>query len=213
MYLLFVLFFIPNFTISMNIAYERHIIMKELKEKLYGIHSYYLTKMIMEIPVCLITVSLLVFGTYFFIDLNDEDSGKIFNLYLIALVMHYQGVVIGIFAGSVSKTPIIANAMGATISSILMVFSGYFNDPEAGPEATNWIRFFTPFYFLRNAALINEFDDLDYDDDVYPEPEDRYNYDGTVEGNILITFIHLGVLYLAAYSLYRYQIHKMSLSS
>lgn len=212
-YLLFVFFFIPNFTISMNIAYERHIIMKELKERLYGVHSYFLTKLIMEIPVCMFTVGLLVFGTYFFLDLNDEDSGKVLTLFLIGIVMHYQGAIVGIFAGAISKTPIIANAMGATISSVLMVFSGFFNDPETGPDATNWLRFFTPFYFLRNAALINEFDDLDYDDDVNPEPEERYNYDGTIVGNILISFIHIGTMYFAAYAVYRYQIHKMSLSS
>ena len=196
----------------MNIACERHIIMKELKEKLYGVHSYFLIKLIIEIPACLIIVTVMIFGTYFFIDLNNEDSGKVFILFSIGVVMYYHGAVIGIFGGVISNTPHMASSVGNTFSSILTIFSGLFTNPEIGPEATRWFRFLMPLFFLRNAALINEFDGLDYDDDVNPKPKERYNYDGTIEGNIMITFIHLGVAYFAAYVVLRYQIPKMSLS-
>lgn len=212
-FMVFICYFIPNFTVSMNIAYERHIIIKELKEGLYGVASYFLTKFMMEIVACLIAVSLLVFCTYFVVDLNDDGFYKVINLYIIAIVAYFQGVSMGFFCGAISKTPIVANAMGATTSSVLMTFSGFFNDPESAPDAVNWIRFFTPFYFLRNAAFTNEFDDLDIDDDVYPEPEDKYNYDGTVAGNISISLIHFTFMCLIAYGTYRYQIYKMAVSS
>ena len=93
----------------------------------------------------------------------------------------------------------------------MIIFSGFFYDPESGPEATNWIRYVSPFFFLKNAVFRNEFNDLNYDDDVLPEPEDKYNVEGEILFNVLITFVHLFTLYIAGYFVYRYQVNRNNL--
>ena len=119
---------------------------------------------------------------------------------------------IGLISGSFSKDPILAIVLSVTIACFLITFGGFYNDPEAGPEFTKWMRFGSPFLFLRDAALKNEFEDLDYDDDVIPEPKERYNYNGGISENVLYSFIHFGVMYAASYIVYRYRLYKITRS-
>jgi ABC-type multidrug transport system ATPase subunit/ABC-type polysaccharide/polyol phosphate export permease len=210
-FIMIVLMFIPSFGMTIGIAGERFIVLKELKEGLYSINSYLLTKVFVEVPAMIIIVTVIIFGTYFALDLNQEDTYKIFNLVLIALIIYIQGVGVGLCAGTLSRNHFEAMANRGLILSTLMIFSGFFYDPERAPGATNWIRFLSPFYFLKNAVLRNEFDDLDYDEDVLPEPEDKFNIDGEILFNVLITFTHLVTLYVAGYCVYRYQVGKNNL--
>lgn len=207
---LFIAHFLPAFTLSMNLAYERHLILRELKRNLYGINSYLVMKILIEIPIMFITMLMLIFSTYYFVGLNHESIDKPFILFSISLAQYSQGIGIGLISGSISKSPIIANALGATVATCLMLFSGFFNDPETGPKITNWLRYCTPFYFLRNAALRNEFEDLDYNEDVNPEPKERYNYEGGILENIFISFIHFGLMYFGSYLVYRYTLYKIN---
>ena len=210
-FIMFVLMFIPSFGMTMGIAGERFIILKEIKEGLYSIHSYLITKIFVEIPAMIMIVLVMISGTYFALDLNDEHSYKFINLVFIALMIYIQGVAVGLCAGTLSRNHFEAMANRGLILSTLIIFSGFFYDPESGPEATNWVRFISPFFFLRNAVFRNEFDDLDYDDDVLPEPEEKYNIDGEILFNVLITFVHMFILYVAGYFVYRYQVNRNNL--
>jgi len=137
------------------------------------------------------------------LDLNQEDSSKVFNFVLIGIVTYLQGFTIGLVASAVSVNPIVAYVVGGTFATSFMIFSGFFNDPENGPKACRWMRYLIPYYYLRNAALMNEFDELDLDYEVVVSPDDRFNYDhGTVWGNILVTFVHFFALFLLLF-LYR----------
>ena len=210
-FIMIVLLFIPSFGMTMGIAGERYIILKEIKEGLYSIHSYLITKIFVEIPAMIMIVVVMISGTYFALDLNDEHSYKFVNLIFIALMIYIQGVAVGLCAGTLSRNHFEAMANRGLILSTLIIFSGFFYDPESGPEATNWIRYVSPFFFLKNAVFRNEFNDLNYDDDVLPEPEDKYNVEGEILFNVLITFVHLFTLYIAGYFVYRYQVNRNNL--
>ena len=207
--ILFVLQFIPSFTHGVSIASEARIVRKEIKEGLYNYFIYYLEKLILEIPIILVITFILVFATYYVIDLNQEHSDKVFRLYIIGIVDYLNGFAVGILASSIAPNPIVANFLGATLDVCLLTFSGFFNDPESSPTATNWLRYLAPFYYLRNAALINEFDDLDMDSDVILSPDEKYNYDhGTYMENVLITFIHFFGLFFLTVMISYYQVYR-----
>ena len=210
--ILFIFTFISCYTVSINVACERKIIMKELKEELYNLNIYYLAKLLLELPIVLINSAVLVFATYFVLDLNQESSDRVFILLFITIITYFQGLTLGLLAGSLSVIPMIANAVGATISTCMMIFAGFYNDPECSPSITSWLRYTTPYYFLRNAALKNEFDDLNLDDEVVFEPDDRYNYKGEVYENIFYTFIHLIIFYLLALASYLYQVRRSKIN-
>lgn len=210
-FIMIVILFIPSLGLTMGIAGERFIILKEIKEGLYSIHSYFITKIFVEIPVMIMIVVAMISGTYFCLDLNDEHNYKFFNLMLISIMIYTQGVAVGICAGTLSRNHFEAMINRGVILSTFMTFSGFFYDPESGPEATNWIRYASPFFFLRNAVFRNEFNDLDYDDDVLPEPDEKYNIEGEILFNVLITFVHMFTFYIAGYFVYRYQVNRNNL--
>ena len=206
---LFIFNFIPSFTHSISIACEGQIVRKEIKEGMYSIVPYYIEKFVIELPIVLITVLVLIFSTYYVVDLNQEDSSKVINLVFIGIMTYIHGFTIGIVASAISVNPLVAYVVGGTLASSFMMFSGFFNDPENGPAAFGWIKFLIPNYYLRNAALINEFDDLDLDEDVELSPDDRYSYDhGTIWGNILVTFIHFFAMFFIAILISNLQIHR-----
>jgi hypothetical protein len=182
----------------MNVAYERNIVFKEIKEGLYRPFIYFFTKAIFVIPMMIYTTLFFTLGTYYIADLNQEESYKVPNTIIISIMTYTIGFLVGLLAGAMSFTPIIALPLVTTISNYFMLLGGYLSDPESPSDCINWLRFLTPFYYLRRALLKNEFDDLNIDDDVEFDPEHRYNYSGDVSENILMSLIHIFVLALLA---------------
>ena len=206
---LFLFVFIPGYTHSFSISVESKIVLKEIKEGLYSISPYYAEKMILEVPILLFTTLTLIFSTYYVLDLNQESNDRVFRLLLIGILAYFQGFAIGLMGGAISANPTVAHVVAAALATGFMLFSGYFNDPTNGPEATAWIRFLMTQYFLRNAALKNEFDDLDLDSSVLVSPDSRYNYDhGGVIENVFISFIHFFCLLTFAVLITKYRIYK-----
>ena len=201
-------FSITIYTLAVTIAYERRIVIKELIEGLYGPGSYLSVKILIEIPVLIVASVLLGLVSYPIADMNDKYNYKIWIFFIVVLLSYLHGIVIGCLAGVLSKTPVLAVSLTALFANAFFCFSGISSDPEAGPKLTNWLRFFTPVLFLRDAALKNEFEDLDYNSDVYPDPQDRYNYQRDISTNLMLNLIHLVCIYLLAFIILRASIKK-----
>jgi ABC-type multidrug transport system ATPase subunit/ABC-type multidrug transport system permease subunit len=207
----FIFTFIPNFNASMNVANERSIVLKEIKECLYSPYLYLFTKSIFEIPLMIFTILVMIFSTYFVADLNQDGAYKIVNMILISMLTYTVGFVSGLLGGVLAVTPILSQPISSTISMGMLLLGGFITDAESPPDFINWLRFLTPYYFLRNAMLKNEFDDLDLDDDVVYEPEDRYNYDGSIIENSLISIVHIVVLATITLLIFRLQIKNIKI--
>ena len=201
-------FAITIYTLAVTIAYERRIVIKELKEELYGPGSYLFVKIIMEIPVLIIASILLGLASYPIAGMNDEHGYKIWIFFIIVAACYLHGIVIGCFAGALSKSPIISVTMAGLLTNVFFCFSGIASDPEAGPKSMRWLRFFTPILFLRDAAMKNEFDGLDYDSYVYPDPKEKFNYQRDISTNLMLSLIHLVCIYFLAFIVLRGSVKK-----
>ena len=58
---------------------------------------------------------------------------------------------------------------------------------------------------MKRAFYKNEFEDLDYDKDVLPKPEDRFDQKGDIIYNVLITLIHGFASYFIAWAIFYYR--------
>ena len=201
-------FSINIYTVAVIIAHERSIILKELKEGLYGSGSYLFVKIIMEIPLLIVTSFLLGLLSYRIAGMNDEHSYKIWIFFIVVAGSYLNGILIGCLVGVISKTPQVAASMAALFTNVFFCFSGITTDPETGPKLTNWLRFLTPILFFRDAALKNEFDDLDYDSDLQPDPQSKFNYQRNISTNLILSLIHLVCIYFLAFIILRSSVKK-----
>ena len=189
------LWFFNSILYSLLVSNENEIIIKDCKNHLYSINKYLLS--ILSIETILAAITSLVFSliVYWICDFNNENSSKFFIFLLNSYVLLILGAIHGFFIASFSQKLIYATFFGPTLVMILSVFGCIFTDPETITEAFQWLEYCSPIFFIRRAIYKNEYEDLDYDDDVYPKPEDRFDQKGEIYENILLTLGHCVIYY------------------
>ena len=197
--LMCVFFLVPCFLNCAALEYERRVLKREIKERKFGAFTYLTSRVLVEFPLMFIMILVLLFSVYFSSKLNHESIEKVFVLSLIVLVIYLQGTILGLLAGSLGSNPNTTFLILTILSSFCILFSGFFTDPESGLKISYIMKFLSPLYFLRDAALKNEFEDLDYNSDVNPEPQDIYNYKREIWQNILISLIHFIFIFMISY--------------
>lgn len=172
---------------------ERALIHLEINQEMYSIEAYFFSKTFVEIPYYMIFASIVNCICYFPFNLND--SGRAFGVFTGILVLaQINGVLQGHIAGGLSNDVIMASFIGPMLSTPPVLFSGFFSDVRSIPDAFEWLKYTTPYYYSYQALIINELDGLDYDPQL--DPKERYGIVGKVEyyvamfvANILVSGI------------------------
>ena len=119
-------------------------------------------------------------------------------------------MLVGILAGCVTSSVIAAVFIAPTFSICISVFAGFFTNPDSLPDFSFWIKYLCPPFFIRNGLLKNEFDDLDYDDDIVPSPQDRFGYEGEIVENFMIVLVHFCVIFIITTYVFKIKIKTIS---
>ena len=197
--LMCVFFLVPCFLNCAALEHERKVLKREIKDRKFGVFTYLTSRILVEFPLMLMMILVLIFSLYFSSKLNHESFEKVFVLSLIVLVIYLQGTILGLLAGSLGSNSNNTFLIFTILSSFFIIFSGFFTDPESGLKISYIMKYLSPLYFLRDAALKNEFEDLDYNSDVKPEPQEMYNYKREIWQNILISLIHFIIIFTISY--------------
>ena len=181
---------------SVLVASERNIEYKNIIAGLYSIQPFYISSIIIEIVLSFITTLSFTLIVYWFCNFNRESSSKIVVFFLCGFIFQVYSCVAGLIAGTIAVSISIATFLGPSFSVIIGIYGGSFTDLESLTETFEWLKYLDGYYYLRNALIKNEFEDLDYDDDVNPKPSDRFYYSGEISSNILISLLHVVGLYI-----------------
>ena len=162
--------FFPILVGAFVLPMERALIHKEYKDRLYGIEAYLVSKLLVELPMNIFFAVGLNTIVYYSADLNTTESDKFFIAIAILFICQVSGVVLGIISGGLSNDVTMASFLGPTFSVPFIMFSGFFSKTDSIPTVFSWIKYISPFYYGYQAMLNNEFDGLDVENDVYPDP-------------------------------------------
>ena len=181
---------------SVLFASERNIEFKNFKGGLYSIQPYFISSLLVEIILSFITTLSFTLIVYWVCDFNQESSTKIIVYFLCGFVLQVYSCILGFISGSISPNVSSATFLGPTLAVIIGIYAGVFTDTDSLADAFEWIKYLDAGYYIRNALVKNEFEDLDYDDDVNPKPSDRFFYSGNIRTNIVISVIHIVGIYI-----------------
>ena len=112
---------------GMTFPSERPIFLKDYKQGLYGVNSYFFSKMVSELPGEIFCVLLYSLIQYFAVNLNTNTPGQFFVFFGISVLCHLVGCAYGNLSGAMSKDHMAAAVYGPTISAPLMMFAGFFS--------------------------------------------------------------------------------------
>ena len=202
------LWFFNAILYSLFVSNENEMIIKDCKNHLYSINTYLLSILSIEIILGAITSTIFSLIVYWICDFNNESSSKFFIFLLISYILLLLGAVHGFFIASFSQKLIYATFFGPTLVMILSVFGCIFTDPETINNVFRWLEYCSPVFFIRRAMYKNEYEDLDYDDDVYPKPKDRFDQEGEIYENILLTLAHCVIYYVLTLAIFALHTRK-----
>ena len=164
---------------SMTFPIERPIFIKDYKEGTYGVCSYFLSKIIAELPIQVLCMLVFVVFYYFALDLNLNSASPFFIHYGLVLLAHFIGCGHGYLAGALSKDVLAATQLGPILSAPLMMFGGYFSNTNSLSKSFYWIKFISVFNYCFKGFAVNEFENLQVDSNVVP-PLQSLNFDDPI---------------------------------
>jgi ATP-binding cassette subfamily G (WHITE) protein 2 len=168
--------FTPILILSIMIAYEKQLVSKEIREKLYSPLSYYLSIFLVEVPLAVISTLVVVSIIYFIVGFNQESADKFFIFYTISVCFLLSCLSAGALSGSLGQSSRDVLIISPLITVIFVLFSGIIVDIDSTPMVFRYIRYFLPLYYCHSGLIRNEFQGLDLNDDVNPEPDERFDY-------------------------------------
>ena len=180
---------------------ERPIFIKEYKENLYGVFSYFIAKILSEIPGQIVFTTIYVCIIYFVIPYNTDSASKFFIYFGLTLLSQIAGNAMGYMMGSFTSNLVFAITLGPTLMIIFIVFGGFFGNTSSMTNAFYWIKYISPFNYTYRAFVLNQFTDFHFDEGVL-NPIDTLNFQGYIwesAGSLLL--VMLGFYIIASINL------------
>jgi ABC-type multidrug transport system permease subunit len=156
------------FFISINMAFsnvigiinlfveEKLLVQKEIKSGFYFLPTYYLSKILVEIPFTLISPIIFCFILYWLVGLNSQIN-RFFMFLLIIIIESIVAMFMGIFVSGLSPSVEIATAIAPPLNIVFFMFAGVFINLKNLPK---WLQFFPKISFIHwvfESLAINQF--------------------------------------------------------
>ena len=142
---------------------EANIVNRERASKAYDTLSYFVSKVLIEIPLNVVpsvTYSCII---YWLVGLNPASNPSRFFLFI--LIMMYTvvtGVAIGLAVGAGAGSVDAALAIGMPLLITSILFGGYYITISSLPIVLNWFTYISIARWAFEALCINEFDGLTF---------------------------------------------------
>ena len=140
---------------------ERPVIMREINSGYYNILPYYLSKMIIEIPMQLI-ITLITMTIIYWLCLFQKKFTKYITFIGIVELGSLCGLSIGISIATAAKNINVALSFAPFILIPLILFSGLLINSGEIPPYFIWIQYLSPIKYMYQEVYKNEFRGLYY---------------------------------------------------
>jgi ATP-binding cassette subfamily G (WHITE) protein 1 len=182
-------------------AEEKAMFIREQANKTYSPTAYYLSKLIVDMPIDLLISTLVTISLYYAVGL-DDDPERLWILVLIIIIINANARGWGNFL-IISIPNVQAAAAASPFVIILQVmFGGLFINYDDIPDYLIPLHYISIVKWCWSAAIFNEFDDWDEERcglDPRCDPEDFFSLPLNLWYCILIAFCITIVVHILAY--------------
>ena len=158
---------------------ERPVFIKEYKENLYGVMSYFTAKIISEIPFQIIFTIIYTCTIYFVVPYNTSSASKFFIYFGINFLSQVSGNAMGYMMGSFTSNLVFSITLGPAVMMAFVIFGGFFSNTNSLTGAFYWVRYLSPFNYTYRAYILNQFNDFSFDYGV-SNPIETLNFQGLI---------------------------------
>jgi ABC-type multidrug transport system permease subunit len=171
---------------------EREIFAKEYQNGLYGIVPYYLSKLMIELP--LTALFPIVFVTIIYYAVNFENEAVNFFLFmLVSVLLSWIGSLMGILIGALVRDLTLAIEIAPLIFVPFLLYAGFTTNTDNILTGLKFIEYSSPIRYAFEFFITNEFENHeDQLGDVYPVQNLNFSIGKT---NIIIILVsYIGIL-------------------
>lgn len=140
---------------------ERGVFLREYRTGTYSAISYFAAKLLIEIPISLISPVVMFLVTYFTLGLQ----GNLIFLIMIGWLLCLTIASYAILLGSIITDPETAQQFSTLILVPQLLFSGLFAPLDVIPPFLNWAQYVCVFKYALNLFFIEENNDCDFSED------------------------------------------------
>lgn len=137
---------------------EREIFVKEYDSGLYHIIPYYLSKLLIDLPLTAFFPMLFTAIVYYAVNLY-YPVGNFFLFMLGTVLLSWLATLFGIFIGAIVGDANVAIEIAPMIFVPIILFSGYTTNTENIVAGLKWIEYMSPVRYIFEYFVHNEFDD------------------------------------------------------
>ncbi|KAK9881156.1 hypothetical protein WA026_014506 [Henosepilachna vigintioctopunctata] len=149
------------FSVISSFCTELPLFIKEHKDGMYRTDVYYLSKMLCDIPICIIFSILFMGLCYMSVKLNPAVDRFLMSL-LIAAALALAATGIGYLVSTLSPDEEIATQRLIIFIVPLLFMGGIYLNLGSIPIYLDWISSFSFFKYSYEALLINQWNDINY---------------------------------------------------
>lgn len=134
---------------------DRQVFLKEESAKLYSTVTFFLSRILIELPFLLLIPMIFALILYWMVGL--ENSAEIFfTFYLAMFLASLAGSSFGLLLGSTASDPKVVAALTPVFIIPFVLFSGYFKNRQDLPVWLGWIEYISPLKYLFIVFIRNE---------------------------------------------------------
>lgn len=174
-----------SFAVIFGFPLEKSVVIRERAANTYRTSSYYLSKMITDMPKTLFFNMIFCIILYWMVGFRT-DAGAFFifvlTIFLVSTLAESLALTISVMAGDAQA----AAALIPVFVIIALLFGGFFLEDEQLSDWIGWLKYTSFIFYGFNALVKNEFADLT-PETVKDEFFERYN-NLSVAGNLALVF-------------------------
>ncbi|CUG00176.1 ABC transporter, putative [Bodo saltans] len=162
-----VLFFLTMNTAFSNLGslamflFDRSIYVREHRNGMYRPSSYYIGKILQDVPLGICVNFVFSTIAYFMVGLQ-ATAEKFFMFFLICTLVMLNSYTLCMFVSNVAKNYQVANVIAPLILVLFLLPSGFLINLNSIPIIWRWIKYISFFRYGFEALVLNEFDGLTF---------------------------------------------------
>ena len=120
---------------------------------MYGLFPYYLTKLMIELPVLIIIPFIMLLPTYWAVGFRPSENA--FWMTYFALEMLVQSAsALGFMVSSLAPNIVVATSIAPAVALPLVLFGGLFVNPKTVFPWLSWIEWISPIRYCLECLCV-----------------------------------------------------------
>lgn len=148
--------FIGVFSVIFDFPLERSVVTRERASATYRTSSYYISKLVTDVPRSLFYALIFTLVTYFIIGLK-MSVGAFLRFYLVIFLISVFGESLAIAISILTGNAQTSASLAPVVIIISVLFAGFFTQTGQIPGFVRWIKWISFVYYAANAFAKVEF--------------------------------------------------------